>query len=71
MDYCPFLVSFTICGAQNLPPPLPPLRPPLGGGLTSGCLATTVNPTRTACSGFAIADSGEYMIFASASLGTM
>ncbi len=29
------------------------------GCLTSGCLATTVNPTRNACSWFAIALSGE------------
>jgi len=58
VDNCPLLVALVVGSAQNLPPPRPPLRPLLGG-LTSGCLATTVNPTRNACSWFAIALSGE------------
>ncbi len=48
VDYCPTLVAFAACwSAQNLPPPLPPLRPPLGGGRISGCFATTDNPIRS------------------------
>ena len=58
MDDSPSIVSFTAGSAQNLPPPLPPLRPLLGG-LISGCLATTVNPMRSGCSWFATALSGE------------
>ena len=57
MDDCPFLVSFAV-GAQNRPPPLPPLLPLLGC-LISGCLATTVNPTRNGWAWFATALSGE------------
>jgi hypothetical protein len=57
VDDGPFLVSF-ITGAQNRPPPLPPLRPRLGC-LISGCLATTVNPTRNGWAWFATALSGE------------
>ena len=54
----PFLITFTIAGAQNRPPPLPPLRP-LAGCLISGCLATTDNPTLNGWAWFATALSGE------------
>ena len=57
MDDGKFLISF-VTGAQNRPPPLPPLRPRLGC-LISGCLATTVNPTRNGWAWFATALSGE------------
>jgi len=56
VDYAPFLVSFAV--AQNLPPPRPP-RLPRPCCLISGCLATTVKPTRNWWVGFAIALSGE------------
>ena len=60
MDDSPFLVPL-VAGAQNRPPPLPPLPPlrPLLGGLISGCLATTVNPTRSGWAWFATALAGE------------
>ena len=58
VDYAPFLGPFAACDAQNLPPPLPPLLP-RDGGLISGCLATTVNPTRSGCDCFATTLSGE------------
>ena len=68
MDDAPLLGSFA--AAQNLPPPLPPLLP-LGGGLTSGCLVTTVIAWRVECVGFASALCGAYVICFSSSLDTM
>ena len=61
VDDPPLFVTFAGCaGAQNLPPPRPPLLPPRGGALISGGLATTVKPTRSGCAWFATALSGEY-----------
>ena len=58
VNYSPFLITFTVAGAQNLPPPRPPLRP-LVGCLISGCLATTDNPILNGWAWFATVLSGE------------